>query len=99
PLAMLEAAALGLPVVCFAKSGGAVDFVGTDAGRVVSYLDIMGMADALTRLSNYFPTFADFGHKGRTKVLNEYTSKHQAPKLLHLMNDTFATDPIGSRKV
>jgi glycosyltransferase involved in cell wall biosynthesis len=50
PLVMLEAAAYGLPIVCFDGSGGAPEFVGNDAGIAVPYLDTLEMARALTRL-------------------------------------------------
>lgn len=55
PLVCLEAAAHGLPVLCFSNAGGMVDFVGDDAGRAVPDLDAMVAAtcellgDALLR--------------------------------------------------
>ncbi len=44
PLAGLEAAALGKPVLCFANAGGMPEFVQEDAGFVVPYLDLPAMA-------------------------------------------------------
>ena len=49
PLVMLEAAAAGVPVVCFAGGGGA-RIVDPDAGRVAPYLDVAGMAAAISDL-------------------------------------------------
>ncbi|TVR49672.1 MAG: glycosyltransferase [Puniceicoccaceae bacterium] len=46
PLAMLEAAALGKPIVAFAGAGGGEHFCGQGAGLVVPYLDVYGMAAA-----------------------------------------------------
>lgn len=41
PVVCLEAAAHGLPVLCFSNAGGMVDFVGDDAGCAVPDLDKM----------------------------------------------------------
>lgn len=49
PLVCLEAAALGVPTICFADAGGMPEFVGDDAGFVVPYLDI-ARASACVRL-------------------------------------------------
>jgi glycosyltransferase involved in cell wall biosynthesis len=96
PLAMLEAAAFGLPVVCFAQSGGAVEFVGDDAGRVVDYLDVAGMAEVLIELANDPTARARLGEQARRKVLNNYTSEHQAPKLFEILNTMVSSDSLGS---
>lgn len=50
PVVCLEAAAHGLPIICFAGAGGMPDFVQTDAGRVVSNLDVAAMAEAVVCL-------------------------------------------------
>ena len=41
PMVTLEAASLGIPVVCFADTGGTQELVGSDGGQVVPYLDIL----------------------------------------------------------
>src|SRR5262249_48407495 len=51
PLVCLEAAALGVPVVCFEGAGGIREFVENDAGFVVPYLDVRGAADAIVALA------------------------------------------------
>jgi glycosyltransferase involved in cell wall biosynthesis len=80
PLAMLEAAALEMPILCFAHSGGAPDFVSDDAGIVVPYLDIAGMARAVVDLAS-----ADrrkpLGVAGKKRALASYSLLSQAPKL------------------
>ena len=50
PLVCLEAADCGLPVICFADAGGMPDFVGTEHGVVVPYLDATAMARALKNI-------------------------------------------------
>lgn len=50
PLVALDAASLGLPVVCFADAGGAPELVEGDGGLVVPYLDVDRMAEAIVKL-------------------------------------------------
>src|SRR3954464_14858749 len=49
PLVMLEAAAAGVPIVCFQRSGGAEAFVANGGGTAVAYLDVEAMAQAAVR--------------------------------------------------
>jgi glycosyltransferase involved in cell wall biosynthesis len=49
PLVMLEAAAAGVPMVCFQRSGGAEVFVANGGGTAVPYLDVEAMAQAAVR--------------------------------------------------
>ena len=49
PLVMLEAAAAGVPVVCFQRSGGAEEFLAKGGGTAVPYLDVEAMAQAAVR--------------------------------------------------
>ena len=50
PLVILEAGLNRNPVLCFAQSGGSPDYVGTDTGCLVPYLDLSVMAKVITRL-------------------------------------------------
>jgi glycosyltransferase involved in cell wall biosynthesis len=50
PLVCLEAAALGIPIICFADAGGMPEFVGEDAGFVVPYLDVARASDRVRLL-------------------------------------------------
>ena len=52
PLVILEAGLNHNPVLCFAGSGGSPDFVGTDTGCLIPYLDVSAMAEVLIRLSD-----------------------------------------------
>ena len=52
PLVVLDAASKKIPVVCFAKSGGASEFIADDAGMVIDYLDVNSMADAICMYFN-----------------------------------------------
>lgn len=68
PLVGLEAAALGVPIVCFADAGGMPEFVEDDAGYVVPYLDIEGAADRLLALANSECTRTALGRRAAEKV-------------------------------
>lgn len=52
PLVILEAGLNHNPVLCFDGSGGSPDFVGTDTGCLVPYLDLSAMVAALARLAD-----------------------------------------------
>ena len=52
PLVILEAGLNHNPVLCFEGSGGSPDFVGTDTGCLVPYLDLSAMVTALGRLAD-----------------------------------------------
>lgn len=87
PLAMLEAAALGLPVVCFADSGGAEHFVDGGAGVAVPYLNCRSMADAVALLAADESLRRKIGTIGRTKAERAYSLRSQAPKLLAVVRE------------
>ena len=72
PLVMLDAASLGKPLVCFENSGGAREFVETDAGFVVPYLDVDAMAAAVLRLVESPELRTTLGEGARRKVLERH---------------------------
>jgi glycosyltransferase involved in cell wall biosynthesis len=92
PVAMLEAAMSGLPVVCFAGSGGAPEFVEEDAGIVVPYLDVAAMARACVALLRDSPLRRRLGDKARSKVMANYTLEIQAPKIRAIIERVFTGD-------
>lgn len=85
PVAMLEAAAAGLPIVCFANAGGAPEFVENDAGVVVPYLDVTTMATACIELLMDGSRRRKLGENARVKVQLRYTLEIQGPKFLAIL--------------
>jgi glycosyltransferase involved in cell wall biosynthesis len=81
PLVMLEAASLGLPIICFRGTGGGPEFVGDDAGIIVEYGDTLAIAKALVQLSGQPAWRQKLGLAARQKVLSQYTVEIQAPKI------------------
>jgi len=52
PLVILEAGLNRNPVLCFTESGGSPDFVGTDTGCLIPYLDLAAMAEVIRELAD-----------------------------------------------
>lgn len=72
PLVALDAASLGIPVVCFDKAGGTPELVESDAGVVVPYLDINRMADAVLELAANPARREQLGAAAAAKVRARY---------------------------
>ena len=68
PLVMLEAASLGKPIVCFADSGGATEFVNNSCGFVVPYLGIEAMAAKVLELLESVSLRRSLGEQAAKKV-------------------------------
>lgn len=92
PLVCIEAAAAGLPVVCFADSGGMPEFVETDAGFVVDYLDLGAATAALAELATSEPTRLVLGRRAAEKVHErnsvEVIGRQVAAALDHVLAQT-----------
>jgi glycosyltransferase involved in cell wall biosynthesis len=85
PLVCLESAAVGTPIVCFDRGGGAVELVADDCGVIVPYADIPAMAAAVVRLLNDPASRARMGVAGREKVRRLYDVSIAGPKILQAM--------------
>jgi glycosyltransferase involved in cell wall biosynthesis len=68
PLACLEAAAAGVPILCFAEAGGMPEFVGSDAGVVVPYLDAHAAAHEILGLARSPERRMRLGRRAASKV-------------------------------
>lgn len=85
PLVMLEAGAMGLPLVCFEASGGGPEFAEADAGLVAPYLDVAAFANRILSLAADPQARAAIGGAAKRKVAGRYTIHQQAPKLRDLI--------------
>jgi glycosyltransferase involved in cell wall biosynthesis len=79
PLVMLEAGASRVPTVCFADSGGAVEYVGEDAGLVAPFLDLRAFAGHLETLQRHPELRQRLGEAAERKVRARYTVATQGP--------------------
>lgn len=91
PLVIMEAAALGVPTVCFDGAGGGREFVEDDAGCVVPYLDVGAMAECVLDLLRNNELRTKLGRRARDKVRERHDIDVSAPKLLRIIERMLAT--------
>jgi glycosyltransferase involved in cell wall biosynthesis len=80
PLACLEAAAAGRPIVCF-DAGGMPELVGSDAGIVVDFPDVEAMARAVVDLASDHDRRRSVGEVARRRVRERHDVSVAAPRL------------------
>lgn len=90
PLACLEAAALGKPIVCFADAGGMPEFVEGDCGYVVPYLDSDAMAERVLCLLDSPGCRIKMGANARRKVEERHDVSVAGPKFMDIIERTIA---------
>jgi len=82
PLVVLEAALCGLPVICFDDAGGAKEFVGDDAGRIVPFCDTLKMSEAVIEILANDSLRSMLGQNGSRKVEHHHTIEVVSPQIL-----------------
>ena len=85
PLVCLEAAACAIPIICFDGAGGMPEFVQTDCGDIVPYLDIRALATAVANFARNSERRRDAGVNARTKVVERHDIGVIGPQLLRAM--------------
>ena len=85
PVACLEAAALGKPIIAFQEAGGMPEFIGADAGTVVPYLDCMEAARAIARYVDEPDLRARHGGRAREKA-NDYDIRVIGPRIVSIID-------------
>ncbi len=85
PLVMLEAATCKLPVIGFEGSGGVTEFVESDAGFTVPYLDVDEMAKRIAQLYDSPMLVKQMGEAAFKKVTQLYNEDVLAPKIIDLI--------------
>jgi glycosyltransferase involved in cell wall biosynthesis len=88
PLVCLEAASVQKPIVCFEGAGGEPEFVETDCGFVVPYLDIQAMAAKVIELLNSSELCQTMGQTAQQKVKERYTVETIGPQIETLIKQT-----------
>lgn len=94
PLVCLEAASLGVPVVCFADAGGMPEFVAADAGFVVPYLDVEAAADRIEMLSRSPELRTALGARAAQKVAELHSIDVAGPKLAAVLDRCLGRVPV-----
>ena len=91
PLVVLEAAALGIPTVCFDGAGGAVEFVRGDAGAIAPYLDLAAMAACVLQLLDNEAKLKAAGATAKARVCAEHDVSVAVPRIFELMKTVVET--------
>jgi glycosyltransferase involved in cell wall biosynthesis len=94
PLVCLEAAACAIPIICFDGAGGMPEFVQSDCGRIVPYLDIRGLATAVASFARDSERRRQTGANARTKVMERHDIGVIGPQLLRAMQNAMEASPI-----
>jgi glycosyltransferase involved in cell wall biosynthesis len=93
PLACLEAAAAGAPVLCFDDAGGMPEFTARGAGLSVPYLDVEAMADGLARIARETEFAGQLARTARGEVAERHLPMHTGPRILEVLARTRASGP------
>jgi glycosyltransferase involved in cell wall biosynthesis len=92
PLVGLETSLLGVPMVCFADSGGMIELLARsrsdglgEAGTIVPYLDVEAMADTIVSLLDDPARRRDLGLAAAQVVQRDHEVAVAAPQLLEVI--------------
>jgi glycosyltransferase involved in cell wall biosynthesis len=89
PLVMLEAGLFSKPIVCFDAAGGAKEFVETDCGFVIPYLDVEAMAEKVTMLLKSTELRSELGRRAAYKARDRHDVAVIAPRVLQVIERFF----------
>lgn len=92
PLVMMEAAAAGLPIVCFDDSGGGPEFGGSSAGSVVPHGDTAAMAREVVALLSDNSRRLALGRGARQRAA-EFTADRVCPRILSVAREVAKQPP------
>lgn len=90
PLVVMEAAAQGVPTVAFADAGGAVEFVGTDAGACTPFLDLPALAATLVDLLADDTRRRAMGAVARARVRQQHAPEVLLPQVVGVIEEVRA---------
>lgn len=90
PLVMLEAGALGKPVVAFERSGGAQEYCRFGAGLTVPYLDVEAYAEQCLKLVGDEALRRATGDRGAALVRESFDEKIAGPRWLDMIRQLLA---------
>lgn len=98
PLVCMEAAEMGLPVICFdEQAGGMSTFVEHDVGAVIPYLDTLKMAESTVALAKDKTKYNACSKRAIEKVKERHYVDVIAPQITALFPDSI--DSMGNDEV
>jgi glycosyltransferase involved in cell wall biosynthesis len=87
PVALMEAMAIGLPVIATAVGGVSELVVNLETGLVVHASDVEGLADAILCYADNADLRLEIARKARDKVVSEFNIEDQVDTLARLFAD------------
>ncbi len=90
PLAAIEAARHGVPIACFAGSGGTPEVFGDGAATVAPYLDAAAMAGQIRALLADPERRAAMGRRGWEIVRKQHDVNEVAPRIWGMLEELLA---------
>lgn len=87
PVVLMEAMAMGLPVISTRISGIPELVIDGENGLLVPERDVEALADALIKIANHQSWALELGQRGREKVLTEFDLYKNADLLYSLIQD------------
>jgi glycosyltransferase involved in cell wall biosynthesis len=88
-LAMLEAASVGKPIVCFGGAGGPKEFVEQDCGFVIPFFDLGLMVQKIILLLKSSELRERLGKRASQKLAEKFATQIAAPKIVSVMQRFF----------
>ncbi|MCC5952426.1 MAG: glycosyltransferase family 4 protein [Acidimicrobiia bacterium] len=104
PLVGLETSLLGIPMVCFDRSGGMVELVRRseeeargESGMIVPYLDVEAMAAAVLTILDDEPRRVAMGARAAATVERDHRVDVAGPEVLDVIERVLARRSTGGR--
>ena len=89
---VLEAAAIGLPVVAFECEGMHEVIKNNETGYIVPFSDVHAMSNCIRSLYNDRNTLSRLGEKARNHVVSNFDIKDHVNKMIHLYTNFLESD-------
>ncbi len=93
PLVAVEAAAQGVPVVCFQGAGGAPELVRSDAGVVVPWGDVAAMGLALSSLGRDATFRKQLGQNARNRAQEMCDVQRNGARVEQILRSVVSSSP------
>ena len=87
PLVCLEAASRAVPVICFENAGGIPEFVETDAGIIVPFIDTAAMGEAVVDLIHHPEKRNELGKQAQQKVQEKHDVSIAAKEIIEIFKN------------
>jgi glycosyltransferase involved in cell wall biosynthesis len=93
PLVCLEAASVGVPILCFREAGGMPEFVDGDAGFTVDYCDVAAMAHRILEISRNPKLAQELGRVASQKARGKFCAEVGSKKVKTVLDFTLKQLP------